>query len=187
MQAAYPTRKRPVQMLLRRSDRHQGYEPTRPCRPHGSRMKFVEPSSFIDPDVAARKLMKIANSVEPVQDGRIHIEKINCRSYTRRAARRLGDRARLALAARIRGASLDQQFGVAIDLSGPTGLQGHRRSPARECRQPLWRRSQLTRGARLRRLNRSVWSRCRRDMSEGAWQQRSLRVRQTHSRGAGAN
>jgi hypothetical protein len=26
---------------------------------------------------AARKLMEIANSVEPVQDGRIHIEKIN--------------------------------------------------------------------------------------------------------------
>jgi hypothetical protein len=64
-------------MLLWRSDRHQGHEPTHPCRPHGSRIKFVEPNSFIDPDVAARKLMKIANSVEPVQDGRIHIEKIN--------------------------------------------------------------------------------------------------------------
>jgi hypothetical protein len=30
-----------------------------------------------DPEVAARKLMEIAHSVEPVQDGRIHIEKIN--------------------------------------------------------------------------------------------------------------
>ena len=48
MQAAYSTRKRPVQMLLRRSDRHQGHEPARPCRPHGSGMKFVEPSPFND-------------------------------------------------------------------------------------------------------------------------------------------
>jgi hypothetical protein len=32
------------------------------CRPRSSR---------------ARKLIEIANSVEPVQDGRIHIEKIN--------------------------------------------------------------------------------------------------------------
>src|SRR5713226_9212278 len=48
MQAAYSTRKRPVQMLLRRGDRHQGHEPARPCRPHGSRMKFVEPSPFND-------------------------------------------------------------------------------------------------------------------------------------------
>jgi hypothetical protein len=30
-----------------------------------------------DPEAAARKLMEIANSVEPVQDGRIHIELIN--------------------------------------------------------------------------------------------------------------
>jgi Domain of unknown function (DUF4399) len=29
--------------------------------------------SFADPEVAARKLMEIANSVEPVQDGRIHV------------------------------------------------------------------------------------------------------------------
>ena len=35
------------------------------------------PAPFNDPDAAARKLMEIANSVEPVQDGRIHIEKIN--------------------------------------------------------------------------------------------------------------
>jgi hypothetical protein len=40
-------------------------------------MKFVEPNRFTDPEVAARKLLEIANSVEPVQDGRIHIEKIN--------------------------------------------------------------------------------------------------------------
>jgi hypothetical protein len=40
-------------------------------------MKFVEPHSFADPEATARKLMEIANSVEPVQDGRIHIELIN--------------------------------------------------------------------------------------------------------------
>ena len=40
-------------------------------------MKFVADRSFADPEAAARKLMEIANSVEPVQDGRIHIEKIN--------------------------------------------------------------------------------------------------------------
>jgi hypothetical protein len=40
-------------------------------------MKFAAPRPFADPEAAARKLMEIANSVEPVQDGRIHIEKIN--------------------------------------------------------------------------------------------------------------
>jgi hypothetical protein len=40
-------------------------------------MKFVAGRPFADPEVAARKLMEIANSVEPVQDGGIHIEKIN--------------------------------------------------------------------------------------------------------------
>jgi hypothetical protein len=40
-------------------------------------MRFVEPRPFADPEAAARKLLEIANSVEPVQDGRIHIEKLN--------------------------------------------------------------------------------------------------------------
>jgi hypothetical protein len=40
-------------------------------------MKFVEPSPFNDPDAAARKLVEIANAIEPVQDRRIHIENIN--------------------------------------------------------------------------------------------------------------
>jgi len=39
--------------------------------------KFVQPRPFANPEAAARKLMEIANQVEPVQDGRIHIEKIN--------------------------------------------------------------------------------------------------------------
>jgi hypothetical protein len=40
-------------------------------------MKFVTPSRFTDPDVAARKLVEIVNAVEGVQDGRIFIELIN--------------------------------------------------------------------------------------------------------------
>jgi hypothetical protein len=40
-------------------------------------MKFVEPSQFTDPDVAARKLVEIANGIEAVQDGRIYIELVN--------------------------------------------------------------------------------------------------------------
>ena len=40
-------------------------------------IKYVEPSSLSDLETAARKLVEIANGVEAVQDGRIHIEKIN--------------------------------------------------------------------------------------------------------------
>jgi hypothetical protein len=40
-------------------------------------MTFVAGRPFADPEIAARKLLEIAKSVEPVQDGRIHIEKIN--------------------------------------------------------------------------------------------------------------
>lgn len=40
-------------------------------------MKFVEKSPLADPEVAARKLVELANAFEPVQDGRIYIEKIN--------------------------------------------------------------------------------------------------------------
>ena len=35
---------------------------------------FVANRPFADPDVAARKLVKLANAIEPVQDGRIYIE-----------------------------------------------------------------------------------------------------------------
>jgi hypothetical protein len=51
--------------------------------------KFIEPLPFADPDAAARKLMELANAVEPVQDGRIYIE----RKSTRRS--RLSSRAHL--------------------------------------------------------------------------------------------
>jgi hypothetical protein len=40
-------------------------------------MKFVAHRPFADPEAAARKLMEIANTIEAVQDGRIHIERIN--------------------------------------------------------------------------------------------------------------
>jgi hypothetical protein len=34
-------------------------------------MKFIEPRPFADPDVAARKLVELANVYEPVQEGGI--------------------------------------------------------------------------------------------------------------------
>jgi hypothetical protein len=40
-------------------------------------MKFKEANPLSDPETAARKLIEIANGVEAVQDGRIHIEKVN--------------------------------------------------------------------------------------------------------------
>jgi hypothetical protein len=40
-------------------------------------VKFVNPRPFADPNAAARKIIELANACEVVQDGRIHIEKIN--------------------------------------------------------------------------------------------------------------
>jgi hypothetical protein len=40
-------------------------------------MKFAAAHPYSDPEVTARKLIEIANSVEAVQDGRIYIELIN--------------------------------------------------------------------------------------------------------------
>jgi hypothetical protein len=40
-------------------------------------MKFAPDRPYSDPEKAARKLLEIANAAEAVQDGRIHIEKIN--------------------------------------------------------------------------------------------------------------
>jgi hypothetical protein len=40
-------------------------------------MKFVQPRRFADPDLAARKLVEIANTIETVQEGRIYIERVN--------------------------------------------------------------------------------------------------------------
>ena len=41
-------------------------------------MKYVSKSPYADPDIAARKIVELANSVEQIQDGRIHIEKNQC-------------------------------------------------------------------------------------------------------------
>jgi hypothetical protein len=65
---------------------------------------------FADPEAAARKFLKLANAVEQVQDGRIHIEKINWPFLTEhkggvaRVQRRpqARDNARVALDARER-------------------------------------------------------------------------------------
>jgi hypothetical protein len=38
---------------------------------------LVERLPFTDPDVAARKLVEIANGVEAVMDGRMYIERVN--------------------------------------------------------------------------------------------------------------
>ena len=40
-------------------------------------MKFAEHRPFANPDIAARKIVELANAFEPIQDGRIYIEKIN--------------------------------------------------------------------------------------------------------------
>ena len=40
-------------------------------------MKFAAARPFANPDVAARKLVEIANGVEAVQEGRIYIERVN--------------------------------------------------------------------------------------------------------------
>jgi hypothetical protein len=39
-------------------------------------MKYVAAHPYADPEKAARRILEIANAIEPVQ-GRIHIEKIN--------------------------------------------------------------------------------------------------------------
>ena len=40
-------------------------------------MKLVTERPFADPEAAARQLVQLAASIDAVQDGRIHIEKIN--------------------------------------------------------------------------------------------------------------
>jgi hypothetical protein len=40
-------------------------------------MKFTSDRPYGDPEKAARKLIEIANSIEPAQEGRIFIELIN--------------------------------------------------------------------------------------------------------------
>ena len=40
-------------------------------------MKHAEVRPYATPEAAARKLLELATGVTPVQDGRIHVEKIN--------------------------------------------------------------------------------------------------------------
>ena len=40
-------------------------------------MKHIEPRPYADPEKAARRIVEIASTIEPVQDGRIYIELIN--------------------------------------------------------------------------------------------------------------
>jgi hypothetical protein len=40
-------------------------------------LKFANDRFFADPEKAARRLMEHARAFEPIQDGRIYIEKIN--------------------------------------------------------------------------------------------------------------
>jgi hypothetical protein len=40
-------------------------------------VKFAQPRPYADLEAAMQKVLEIASTVEPVQDGRIHIEKIN--------------------------------------------------------------------------------------------------------------
>ena len=40
-------------------------------------MRLIEPRPFADPELAARKLVEIANGVEAVQDARIYVELVN--------------------------------------------------------------------------------------------------------------
>jgi hypothetical protein len=40
-------------------------------------VKYVKPRPYADPEAAARKLVEIANTIEPARDGRIFIEQIN--------------------------------------------------------------------------------------------------------------
>ena len=40
-------------------------------------MKLTANRPYADPEKAARKIIDIAKAVEPVQDGRIHVEKMN--------------------------------------------------------------------------------------------------------------
>jgi hypothetical protein len=40
-------------------------------------VRYIEPTSFSDPEKAARQLIEIANAAQSVQDHRVHIELIN--------------------------------------------------------------------------------------------------------------
>ena len=61
-------------------------------------MRFTADRPYSDPETAARKLLEIANTAEAVQDGRIHIEKINAPFLYREGATPAEHKAGLDLA-----------------------------------------------------------------------------------------
>jgi hypothetical protein len=64
-------------VLLRLRDHQRQRQRAHSRTPHGVGMKYVGDKPFSDPEVAMKKILEIANSVDAVQDGRIHIEKVN--------------------------------------------------------------------------------------------------------------
>ena len=42
-----------------------------------ARMKYAESRPYADPEKAARRIVEIASTIEPAQDGRVYIELIN--------------------------------------------------------------------------------------------------------------
>ena len=49
-------------------------------------MKYADTRPHADPEKAARKLLEIASTIEPVQDGRIYIELLNGAFFSAMAA-----------------------------------------------------------------------------------------------------
>ena len=95
-------------------------------------MKYATDREYADPEKAARKLLEIANTVEAIQDGRIHIEKINGPFLFKEGGTPAEYKAGLELAI-ARGwleadvwAGLQQRLRCAMVKVGETG--GHRRS-----------------------------------------------------------
>ena len=83
-------------------------------------MKFAETRIYADPETAARKLVEIASTIEPVQDGRIHIEKINAPFLYESAERRPS----MALASTWRSSAV----GCGCTKAAPM-LSSHKRVP----------------------------------------------------------
>ena len=102
-------------------------------------MKFATDRPYADPEAAARKLIEIANSVEAVQDDRIHIEPdaVRTQSHADGIQRRpqVRDRARLAGDARerhLREVYTDRRGAVRLK----EGRQVRRPQTLKECR--IW-------------------------------------------------
>ena len=55
-------------------------------------MKYAGDRPYSGPEKAARRLMEHAQAFEPIQDGRIYIEKLNGRSYSATKGRRRNTR-----------------------------------------------------------------------------------------------